>query len=667
MRIFLAVLWLSIPLAASEITLSIGPAGNFEVERLPSGVVDLEVAGPGAHFWSSVVTADFEPGTHSILEFECFSPSGIKSLSVRYRQPGGEMILAASQPVPLAESWQPVSFDLSSSKIPLRSPDEKSRFHFALKHQPGAAFQIRNLRLREPNEEERMKGEEHERIAAQRELDAKEILAYYRGEYASRIHEVLVGKETVLIRGYQEGEGLLRELRSVHPSHAHSIPEEPVRKDLSGEFEVTVPRFVSAQRRDRLHSRWRLETADGGIASVARWGRVETGVAKNLPKLEAKSQKGLGGIPLITSDEHEIFELGIKHATINVVLNALLSDRPRPGMEKIVFEGTSYFLNRRFLQQREATVRHLCNQGIIVTAILLIGNQAESALTHPEAEPRGIFAMPNLKTEDGAKYYRAALYVLGNHFTQPGKRIANWVIHNEIDQGGTWTNMGDQPMARYLETYHRSARLVYQAMRVRDPHARVFISLTHHWTKPSLGKGAYTVRNLLELFAEMGRGEGDFEWGVAYHPYPQNLRNPDAWLDEGVSMTFETPYITPKNFEVLPFYLQQERLRFEGRARGILFSEQGFNSPTLSKEDQRRQVAGIIYQFRHLEQFPVIEAYHLHRYQDMPDREGGLRLGIVDENGNRKLAWEAYRTLGTPEGRKYEEIADEVMRASSSR
>src|SRR5690606_28993610 len=124
-----------------------------------------------------------------------------------------------------------------------------------------------------------------------------------------------------------------------------------------------------------------------------------------------------------------------------------------------------------------------------------------------------------------------------------------------IDQAGVWTNMGEQPLPRYLETYMRSARLVYHTARLRDPHARVFVSLTHHWSKRSAGMGAYRVRDLVELFAEMSRAEGDFEWGLAYHPYPRDLRNPDTWNDRDVTGDFETPYITPKNLEILPAYL----------------------------------------------------------------------------------------------------------------
>ncbi len=422
----------------------------------------------------------------------------------------------------------------------------------------------------------------------------------------------------------------------------------------SGEFSFLIARFAKGPgKRDRALSRWRLEGSSGERFSSSRWpDRVDESVSRDLPKLTAPHQKGLGGIPHIGNADHEIFELGIRHATVNFVLNGLIYKEQKPGTKPFAFEGQRYFLNENFLRGRDRTIQMLCEKDIIVTCILLVGNRSGALMTHPEAEPRGTYAMPNLKTELGGKLYRAALDFLTNRYSTPEKRISNWVIHNEIDQAGTWTNMGDQPLGRYLETYMRSARIVYHSARLRDPHARVFVSLTHHWNKTSFGNGVYNVRDLLDLFGQAAAAEGEFGWGVAYHPYPQSLRNPDTWNDDDVTYDFDTPYITPKNIEVLPAYLGD---------RPILLSEQGFNTPTLSLEDQRRQVAGLMYLFRKLPNLPTIEAFHLHRYQDMPDREGGLRLGIIDENGNRKLAWDAYTAIGTDNQSEFGKVANELL------
>ncbi len=190
------------------------------------------------------------------------------------------------------------------------------------------------------------------------------------------------------------------------------------------------------------------------------------GVSKKLGRIANTSQKGLGGIPEIADPDHEIFELGLSHATINVVLNALISDRPRPNFEKVLFEGEAV-LSEPWFFCRDGSAPFSCSgkNGITVTGILLVSNQRNSPMVHPESESRGKFVMPNLREPRGTAQYLTALRVLGNHFTQPGYRISNWVVHNEFDQAGTWTNMGDQPVDRYLESYSRSARLIYSTMR----------------------------------------------------------------------------------------------------------------------------------------------------------------------------------------------------------
>jgi hypothetical protein len=45
----------------------------------------------------------------------------------------------------------------------------------------------------------------------------------------------------------------------------------------------------------------------------------------------------------------------------------------------------------------------------------------------------------------------------------------------------------------------------------------------------------------------------------------------------------------------------------------------------------------------------------------MPDREGGLRLGILDENGNRKIGWYTYAAIGTENEEKFAIEADEIL------
>lgn len=658
--------WISSFLAAADsVPLRTGPHRDVTITPQADGVSEIAVSGVVPHFWTAPVDATFDPAKHTVIAFEYFSPSGMESVHLRYRQSDGSMTYAGESALPLAEAWQPFAIDFTEVRPAAPKGDPEFRFHLAFAYRPGCSLRIRNFVVREPSPAEVASRAERIAVRQKREVDGAAILSHLRRSPAEEISLVTVGPDWVRVSGKAGEEQVLRELLLHEPSHS-SPSRTPAKEGLKGEFSVEFPRFVDG--RDRALSRWRIDGAGGKPGSRARWfGSTEPGIAADLPKLSAPHQKGLAGIPVIPEPGHVLFELGIHHATINLVLSPMVSASPKPGFESFIVDGREWFANKPMLTQLETTVRHLNTEDVLVSGILLVPNQTGKPMTHPEAEPRGIYAMPNLAEAEGAAHYRAAIHLLAAKFTRPDCRIINWILHNEIDQAGVWTNMGDQPLARYLESYVRSTRIVYHTMRLRDPHSRVFVSLTHHWNKPSSGSGTYKVRDLIELFAEMAAAEGDFEWGVAYHPYPQDLRNPDTWRDPDVTGDFETPYITPKNLELLPAYLAQERFLYRGkRERAILFSEQGFNTPTLSDEDQRRQVAGLIFTFRKLKNMPTVEAWHLHRYQDMPDGEGGLRLGILDEHGQRKLGWGAYAAIGTERETEYSVIADEVISQSGT-
>ncbi len=647
-------------LAADSVPLRTGPHRDLTITPLADGKSGIAVSGVVPHFWTAPVDAAFDPDKHTVIAFEYFSSSGMESVHLRYRQTDGSMTYAGEAPLPIAETWQPFAIDFSEIRPVAPKGDPLFRFHLAFAYQPGGSLQMRNFVVRAPTPVEIDARARRDDTRQQREADGAAILSHLRGGEAGEIARVEIGPTTVRVSG-KAGEVLALGELLIHEAAHLPCARPPVVEDLKGEFSIEFPRFVA--ERDRALSRWRLEGSGGYPASRARWfDTIAPGVASDLPKLTAPHQKGLGGIPVIPKPDHVLFELGIRHATINLVLSPMISESAKPGFARFTVDGRDWFANEPMLHQLETTVRHLNAKEVLVSGILLVPNHAGKAMTHPEAGLRGIYAMPNLAEAGGAAHYRAAIQLLSERFTRPGCRIVNWILHNEIDQAGVWTNMGDQPLARYLESYLRSMRIVHHTMRLRDPHSRTFISLTHHWTKPSFGQGAYTVRPLLDLFAEMAEAGGDFEWGVAYHPYPQDLRNPNAWEDPDVTGDFETPYITPKNLEVLPAYLAQERFLFQRKTeRAILFSEQGFNTPTLSEEDQRRQVAGLIYTFEKLKNMPTVEAWHLHRYQDMPDGEGGLRLGILDEHGKRKLGWNAYAAIGTEKEKAFSEMAAEVI------
>jgi hypothetical protein len=670
--------WLTLLISAAapanaQIPLDIGPHKNLSFKTLPDGAREVTLGEVDPHFWTSIVPASYDPAQHPVFELDYFAPSGLEVI-LRYRIASGEMKVFRHQPMPPSEAWQPWSVDLSSAAPAPAAGHPEMRFHLALREKPGTTLQIRNLRLRAFNAEELQQRQRIAQLKAQRAADDAAIQAYITQTWPATIDSFHVGLNELTLTGTTQGKARLIGIPPETPSFA-SRPDHGDGPEVEGSFRITLPRLDPQHQRDRALWRYRLASVDRkSWLSAARWPSL-TGpaVGGDLPRLTCPHPKGLGGIHHLSGPDHEIFQLGIGHATVNIVLNSLLRDSPAKGHIPWPSEGHTYYVNQGQLHGLDHNIKLLSSKGIIISAILLVGNHRHadgtphSILTHPEAETRGIFSIPNLTTEESTRLYAACLRLLAERYSgtpsSPG-RISQWIMHNEVDQAGTWTNMGDQPLHRYLETYLRSVRLMHHTARLFDRSARVFLSLTHHWTQRSAGVGTYVVRDMIEQFNRMARAEGDFEWGLAYHPYPRDLRNPDTWKDQDLSTDFDTKYITPKNLEVLPAFMHQERFLFQGKPRGILLSEQGFNTPTLSREDQERQVAGLVYVFRKLKELPQIEAYHLHRYQDMPKGEGGLRLGIIDETGKHKLGFEAYRHLGTgsPEEKAFQQLADEVMK-----
>lgn len=504
-----------------------------------------------------------------------------------------------------------------------------------------------------------------------RETSAADYRSYLNRKFPATFEKLEVARDAISasIKLDAPSDYRVEDLRlAVLPAHfeSHRTLSESELVDASceivnGRCNFQLPR-VGMFGKDLSHCRFVLvNMADDGTllrlsASVYPFS-WHAGVQRELKKLVGRDQKGLGGIPHDSADpHHQIYDLGLSHSTINIVLNGIVNFAPGPGLAAWEFEGRTLYVAQRRLASYDARLAELRKRKIVASMILLIGNTRHPAsgepthLVHPEAEPTGTFVMPNLATEEGAFLYRATIHHLAERFAREGEtsgRVSNWIMHNEIDQSGTWTNMGPQTIERYMEVFTRSSRLVHHVTRQFNPHSRVFVSLTHYWNKISNHPHAFRARDMVDLFAQAGQVEGDFEWGIAYHPYPSDLRNPRTWNDVNVSLDFDTPLITSKNIEVLPAYLAQSRLLYAGKPRAILLSEQGCNSPTLSPEDQQLQAAGVVYMFNRIRLLPTVEAFHYHAYRDHPIAEGGLRLGLVDEKEQHKLAWRVYQSLNT--------------------
>lgn len=266
----------------------------------------------------------------------------------------------------------------------------------------------------------------------------------------------------------------------------------------------------------------------------------------------------------------------------------------------------------------------------------------------------------NTATAEGRRWLRATLEFCAERWSRPDQshgRVAGYIIGNEVNSHWWWANMGRVSMKTFADDYLRTVRLAHEAVRQESSWARVYVSLDHNWNvrgESSDEQQAFPGRSFLDYFARQARKHGDFDWNVAYHPYPENLFEPRFWNDRNATTNvLTTPLITFKNIELLPAYLRRPELLFQGRPRSIILSEQGFHTPT-GPDGETIQAAAFCYAYKKIERIGGIDAFILHRHVDNAN-EGGLRLGLRGnqpkdgEMQPRKKIYDCFRDADTPD------------------
>jgi hypothetical protein len=275
------------------------------------------------------------------------------------------------------------------------------------------------------------------------------------------------------------------------------------------------------------------------------------------------------------------------------------------------------------------------------------------------ATPNHVAAF-NVRTDAGRAWLSGLLEFLAERWSRPSGeqgRVAGYIVGNEVNSHWYWYNCGRLSMEVVAQDYAEAVRLVHTAIRRHATWPRIYLSLDHHWNMAYAAGDSEQCccgRAFLDVFARHVKADprGDFDWHLAYHPYPEDLFDPAFWKDTTAEESWDTPRITFKNLQVLPAYLQQPALQFEGASRRVILSEQGFHS-TPTVEGEELQAAAFCYAYAKVERLAGVDAFILHRHIDHP-QEGGLNLGLRRRAGDAehpdppKPIYDCFRAAGTP-------------------
>lgn len=496
---------------------------------------------------------------------------------------------------------------------------------------------------------------------------ARNFREYLSTEYSCAVMYVEAGKDAIIVSGKTNGKGnlVLCELTPYEDVADAGLSSFKIGLD-SPDFTLSFDRHTQRDGflYDRTLSRWIIvqesETAYRAVSHARYPDRIEP-VQHTVAQIPS-SKKGLGDIstdPLMLQD---LNDLGITTATVNIRIAAFMHSIPDPGQIEHSYGGTKYYFDGVSVSRLDRILAACHDRGIVVAAIILINNAASSAdphigelLQHPDYTGEGNYSMPDMTTPQSVNAYAAALDFVASRYNRPdGKygRVHHWIMHNEIDSGLEWTNMGrDKPVDVYMDTYVKSMRMCHNIVQRYNTHASVMASHTHAWAVAD-NSDTYSTLDMLDILNDYCRAEGDFNWGLAFHCYPHSLYEPKTWLDEKALYTAETPIITYKNLEVLDRWIKLPENLYNGSCKRLLWlSENGTNSPSYSEQDQAEQAAGFAWGWKKIAALDGIDAHQWHNWADN-ELEYGLHIGLrkfAAEGKERKQVWYLYRAAGTDE------------------
>lgn len=424
-----------------------------------------------------------------------------------------------------------------------------------------------------------------------------------------------------------------------------------------------MERMVNGE--DGLFARYQLEPAGtGAAAESAQYVSDFDALPRRLsPTAGRASKKGIAC--LLDGADGEA--LGFEQFNQNIDIGGLLDLQSPAPKESFEYEGRRVGLRPGAVSALDKALQAAGSASHRVTGILLNNVSAktsrESPLVHPLTDPAVVPIGPsafNTATAEGVFYYRAILFWLVDRYTREDAafgRLSGLVIGNEIQSHWSWYHLGASASEVVIREYGDALRIADLVTRSLHADFPIYVSLDHHWAlsaSEDTRKGFSAVEALEGLNTIAKRG-GDFPWNVAFHPYPENLLDPQFWKDQSAPLRFDAPRVTFHNLEVLPAFLNQERFLMGGKARRIALTEQGFHCPK-EPEGELLQAAAYALAWKKVQALPAVESFLYHRHVDHP-HEHGLLCGIREHDGSpnvlgigrKRKIWEVVQGAGTPQ------------------
>ncbi|MCQ2136240.1 MAG: DUF5722 domain-containing protein [Bacteroidales bacterium] len=636
------------------------------------GIIEYTFRATGAdpYFHLEKFAEDLDP-YHVVLDFE-YKLNSNQEMQIYYCTPGASEAKSVKMNIAAATSWTRKSYDMELDIEKFDFGKAGHRIRLDIGNDAGVNFSLRKIHIRKATAAEQAgKDEAQDKILAKKKK-AADIKKYLTESYSEQILGVNVNADKVVIMGMTTGSDC--HLVEIMPSGDITDSKFVFTQAITakGGFNISFNRFVSRDgfNYDRLLSRWALAKEVDGKFQICSHARYADQIpcTSSMAEVKMKTKKGLGGFFGPASQVSDLDDLGISSVTVNVTPNTFLRNTSSGTCYTHTYGGRTYYISKSQIDTYDKNLKTCASRGIVVSAIILIQRTAadpsvQKAIVHPDCNG-GNYSMPNMTTTEGIQTYAAMLDFLAKRYSPADGSngcIHNWIMHNEVDAASTWTNMGSAvPEILVTNEYEKSMRMCYNIARQYYPHAKVLASFTHTWTSCDNADG-YTAKSMLTDLVNFSSVEGDYQWGVAAHPYPQNLLEPCLWnKDTGATYSMESGFVTFKNLEVLDKWIRTPKNMYNGTIkRELWLSENGTNAKSYNAADLANQAAGAAWALKKVYKLEGIDGIQWHNWWDHPDEVAqGLRIGLRDSDQKIKPVWYVYQAAGTS---KESEVFDQYL------
>ena len=387
------------------------------------------------------------------------------------------------------------------------------------------------------------------------------------------------------------------------------------------------------------------------------------------PYPELGSKKGILLDPTMVGTP-ELTDLNVKHAIYNIPLSHIMGETADPTFPTITYtyRGRNYAFNGAAVNGYDGLFKYLSDQGMTATAVVLNDwNDAFAELIHPEArnqESGAYYYMFNASEAEGARTLEAVASFLAQRYSD-GEHgmVHSWVIANEINQNRVWNYMNTKDVYHYAAEFEKSFRIFYQAVKSRYANARVYFSIDHAWNSNEGDNSSFfNGRDVLEAFNEAALQHGNYDWGIAIHPYPESLTRVNYWSQE-YDKSRDASHLSIMNLNVLTDMLSEETyLDRSGDIRSVTITELGFSSGS----GERLQAAAFAYCYYIVEDNPHVDAFLMNRQTDAPEEVlAGMAFGVYEYDHTGKYIKDIFRDIDTDRAGEYTEFILNILGADS--